>query len=255
MHFYNKTFLYGLSLTMCSLDNQILYLLINVLLSSTNYSNLAASFDYTLAYFTTTSIILNDNIGASMSQKVCECLAKKHHSTIKTLLVCTFVVLGAFIVLLCVIPAFFLEKILAVLGIQDDLQGKVKKMVLFCLAAFCVRSVNDLLCQFMLCLGQIHKIGIASALSVFLPVVLSIFMISVKQSGFDGVWIALLVHQVIKLCCYLYILAKDALPLLARLERSKKNSNLYSKPKSQMLASIAYNGLKFVFASVQIYQL
>lgn len=129
-----------------------------------------------------------------MSQKVCECLVRKQYNKIYSVLGLSFVTSGFFGIVLCVLPAFFLEKILAMLGIQEDLGQNVKEMVFFCLAAFFIKSINDLLSQLMLCVGAIHKIGVSSVASVVFPIVLSILLISGKSSGFTGIWLSLLIH-------------------------------------------------------------
>ena len=128
-NFYKDSTIYGLSVSMTGLDFVIMTFVIRFFLSTTEHTELAASFGYANAYQMLTVVTLNNGVVQSLSQKISEFMAKKRYLRFGELFWISVLVSMAYTTIFSIIPGLYLEQIMRKLGVQEELLEKIVSLV------------------------------------------------------------------------------------------------------------------------------
>lgn len=178
-------------------------LVLKLFISSTTDLELIAATAYHSAYFAILMLAISYGVMECQGILGSQALGENNFAKVNLRLRQGIVVGLTYFAIGTCLPTLFIDDILPLFGVQSELTGIVKELIIWTLPSTCIRIVNDNLKTFLQNQGQLNKVGYACMIT-FIPFIpLSYYTMITCQLGTWGVGIMLFYYELATLIALL----------------------------------------------------
>ena len=176
-----------------------------VILSATGQLSLLAASAYATSYFVICMHSLISSTVDTNSTLATQAFGKRNYNKLNLYLKQSIFVCFSLAIIFVIIPCYFLDRILAFFGTQEELLGDTKALIMWSIPGYLVRIIGDNLKVYIQSQGKMQEIGKKTFLIFCLFVPLSCLLVGVYKLGAAGIGISLFSYEFLctQLCLWI----------------------------------------------------